>query len=182
MKHFIKLLLASGMILMMSSCATHSLDLYAANSPRLVPQEFFVGKLEAQGVLKNRSGEVTRYFTATINAHWDNGIGTLEEHFIFNDGEKQARTWTLTPAGNSYKATAGDVIGEGSATVKGNAMNLRYLLEINYQNSPLQLRVDDWMWLVDKNTIINESTLSKWGFKVGSIQLVIRRLSPHELL
>ncbi len=29
------------------------------------------------------------------------------------------------------------------------------------------------MWQVDNKVLLNESTLRKWGFKVGSIQLVI---------
>jgi hypothetical protein len=54
-------------------------------------------------------------------------------------------------------------------------MKLDYVLEINYKGSPLALAVEDWMWLVDENTLLNESTLRKWGFKVGSVQLVIHR-------
>lgn len=162
-----------GLIFMLSSCTVSSLDIYANNHPLLDPTRFFNGALTAQGVVKNRSGEVTRYFTATINAYWVNGIGTLEEHFEFNDGEIQYRTWTLTPSDEGYDATAGDVLGTGKASIKGNAMKLDYVLGINYKGSPLALSVEDWMWLVDDNTLINESVLRKWGFKVGSVQLVI---------
>lgn len=159
---------------MLSSCSTTEIDDYASNQPTLAPQAFFNGPLSAHGVLKDRSGKVTRYFNASINAYWKDGVGTLEEKFIFDDGEVQFRNWTLTPtATGSYAATAGDVIGTGKAQVKGNAMQLNYVLEINYKGSPLQLQVDDWMWQVDSKTLLNESTLRKWGFKVGSIQLVI---------
>lgn len=170
---YCKLLLISGLLLMLSSCSTHSIDDYASNPLRLDLQHFFNGQLTAHGVLKNRSGEVTRYFNATINAYWKDGVGTLEEKFIFDDGEIQYRTWTLTPSADGYAATAGDVIGTGKALVRGNAMQLNYVLEINYKGSPLQLQVDDWMWQVDNKVLLNESTLRKWGFKVGSIQLVI---------
>ncbi len=162
---------------MLSACSSISVDEYADNKPALQLDKFFNGPLSAQGVLKNRSGKVTRYFTAELNGSWNNGVGTLEEKFIFDDGEVQHRTWTLTPAKmgdtHNYRATAGDVIGTGKVTIKGNAMNLLYTLEINYKGSPMQIHVDDWMWLVDDKTIINESTLRKWGFKVGSIQLAI---------
>lgn len=168
-----KMLFVSGLMLMLTSCSTTSIDDYASNQPALTPQAFFNGPLTAHGVLKDRSGKVTRYFNATINAYWKDGVGTLEEKFIFDDGEIQYRNWTLTPAGNGFDATAGDVIGTGKAQVSGNAMQLKYVLEIQYKGSPLQLQVDDWMWLVDNKTLLNESTLRKWGFKVGSIQLVI---------
>lgn len=168
-----QLLFLSGLIFMLSSCSTSHIDDYAQNSPVLDPTTFFDGSLSAHGVLKDRSGKVTRYFNATINAYWNNGVGTLEERFVFDDGEVQFRNWTLTPNGTGYKATAGDVIGTGIAKVSGNAMQLDYVLEINYKGSPLQLRVEDWMWQVDNKVLLNESTLRKWGFKVGSIQLVI---------
>jgi len=168
-----KMLFVSGLMLMLTSCSTTSINDYASNQPALAPQTFLNGPLTAHGVLKDRSGKVTRYFNASINAYWKDGVGTLEEKFIFDDGEIQFRNWTLTPTADGYAATAGDVIGAGKAQVSGNAMRVNYVLEINYKGSPLQLQVDDWMWQVDSKTLLNESTLRKWGFKVGSIQLVM---------
>ncbi|WP_041522824.1 DUF3833 domain-containing protein [Gilvimarinus agarilyticus] len=157
-------------------CAGPSVDQYQNNQPAFAPRQFFQGELSAHGVLKNRAGEVTRYFNATINASWNDGVGTLKERFVFNDGEIQFRTWTLTPTSQtSFNATAGDVIGTGTAKTAGNAFNLNYVLEVDYNERKLQLNVDDWMWRVDENTVINHSSLSKWGFNVGSIQLVIRK-------
>lgn len=168
-----KTLLLSGLILMLASCSTTSIDDYANNQPALDLHHFFKGSLSAHGVVKDRGGKVTRYFNATIDARWDKGIGTLEEKFVFDDGEIQYRNWTLTPTDKGYAATAGDVIGTGRAQVKGNAMQLDYVLEIKYNGKPLQLNVEDWMWQVDEKTLLNESILRKWGFKVGSVQLVI---------
>jgi hypothetical protein len=174
MKYFVLLSLACSALLALSGCSSVSVDDYSKNSPKLTPQEFFTGNLTAKGVVKNRSGKVTRYFTATINAYWKDGIGTLDEKFIFDDGEIQYRTWTLTPSGqNLFNGTAGDVIGIGAGKFSGNAINLNYTLKVKLTNSTINLKVDDWMWLVDSNTVINESTLTKFGFKVGSIQLVI---------
>lgn len=158
----------------LGACSSPDVKQYASNLPALEPEQFFNGKLSAHGVLKNRSGEVTRYFTASIDASWDQGVGTLVERFEFNDGEIQFRTWTLAPnATGQFVATAGDVVGEGRAQVSGNTMKLDYILQIDYRGRPLKLAVEDWMWLVDDHTIINQSTLRKWGIRVGSIQLVI---------
>lgn len=176
MLHLGKTLLFSGLLLMLCSCSTTLLDDYAQNQPKLDPQVFFNGDLTAHGVLKNRSGKVTRYFNATIKAYWVEGVGTLEEKFIFDDGEVQYRTWTLSPSGSGYYATAGDVKGTGKANTKGNAMKLDYVLNVKYKDSTIALAVEDWMWLVDEQTLLNESTLRKWGFKVGSVQLVIKKV------
>jgi hypothetical protein len=170
------LFLIASVLLALSACSSTKISDYANNTPRLNPQEFFNGDLTAQGVLKDRSGKVTRYFTATIKASWQNNVGTLDEKFVFNDGEIQYRTWTLTPTqAATFTATAGDVIGTGQGKFAGNAINLRYVLAVKYKNSTINLKVDDWMWRVDETTVLNESTLSKFGFKVGSIQLVMKK-------
>ena len=172
MKSLTALLLALGITL--SACSSTSINNYSKNTPKLIPQEFFTGNLSAHGVVKDRSGKVTRYFNATIKAYWENGVGTLDEKFIFDDGEIQYRTWKLSPTtSGEFNATAGDVIGIGGGKFAGNAINLNYVLAVKYKDSIINLRVDDWMWLVDSNTVLNESTLTKFGFKVGSVQLVI---------
>jgi hypothetical protein len=160
----------------LSGCSGVNVDEYSNNTPKLITKEFFNGSLTAHGVVKNRSGKVIRYFNATINADWKNNIGTLEEKFIFNDGEIQYRTWVLVPNINDttlFSATAGDVVGTGKGRVSGNAFNLNYVLKVKYNDSTINVRVNDWMWLVNEKTLLNESSLSKFGFNVGSVQLVI---------
>lgn len=164
----------AGLLAGLGGCTHPDLKSYSTNKPNFIPEQFFEGQLTAHGVLKNRSGQVTRYFTADIDASWDKGVGTLAERFEFNDGEIQFRTWILKPQSEGqYVATAGDVVGEGLALTSGNAMKLEYVLRINYRGKPMNLEVEDWMWQVDEQTVINHSILRKWGFRVGSIQLAI---------
>ena len=168
-----KIFLILGLLLSVS-CSSSDIQQYGDRQPTFNAETFFSGPLTAHGVLKDRSGNVTRHFNATINAYWKNGIGTLEERFEFNDGEIQFRNWTLTPQSNGgYIATAGDVLGNGHAETAGNAFHLDYTLQIQYEGKPLALTVDDWMFRVSDKVVINKSTLSKWGFRVGSIELAI---------
>jgi Protein of unknown function (DUF3833) len=160
-----------------SSCNHVAINDYRNNSPKLIPQTFFNGHLTAQGVVKNRSNKVIRYFNADINAYWKNNVGTLEEKFVFDDGEIQYRTWTLTPDKNNperFTATAGDVVGTGEGLFAGNAINLHYVLAVKYNTSTINVTVNDWMWLINEKTLLNESTMTKFGFKVGSVQIVIQ--------
>lgn len=166
-----------GLLVVLGGCSSTDLQDYAGNEPAFDPEAFFRGSMTAHGVLKNRGGKVTRYFNATIEASWDEeGVGRLAERFEFDDGEIQHRNWTLEPTGDGrYRATAGDVVGPGEARVAGNAMRLDYRLEVDYKDRKLELDVEDWMWRVDEDTVINQSILRKWGFRVGSIQLTIIR-------
>lgn len=163
-------------IVNLGACASVSVTDYEKNLPKLELEKFFDGNLVAEGIVKNRSGRVTRTFTASIRASWKDSIGSLDEQFEFDDGEQQSRVWTLTPIGEQrYIGTATDVIGESLMRVSGNSVFLNYQLRVLYQQSTIDLIIDDRMYLITENVLINESTMSKWGFEVGSITLVIRK-------
>jgi len=165
----------------LSACSGVSVTDYAGNTPALEPEVFFDGPLLASGVLKDRGGRVTRRFTARIDAYWRDGVGTLDEDFLFDDGETDRRVWTLTPvAPGRYRATAGDVVGDGLAEVSGNAMFLDYVLRVPYGDDSIDLAIDDRMYLVTPDLLINESVMRKFGFRVGEIVLTIERQDPAE--
>jgi hypothetical protein len=161
---------------LLTACAGPTLDTYRERGPELIPKQFFSGELSAQGVVKDFSGEVIRTFDADITASWDDsGTGTLDEVFRFDDGEQQTRTWTLTPEKAGYRATAGDVTEPGVMRWQGNAIHMNYMLEIAYGDDTINVRMDDWMYLITPDTLINQTTMSKWGVDVGELVLVIQK-------
>ncbi|REG82402.1 DUF3833 domain-containing protein [Marinomonas pollencensis] len=162
-------------------CSSPTVSDYANNTPEFSLAQFFSGHLTAQGILKNRSGKVIRYFNADLHGEWVDGVGTLKEDFVFDDGEKQQRTWTMTPNENGqYIATANDVIGYGVTHQSGNALFMNYVLRVPYNDDSLDVSVDDRMYRVNENVVINESTLSKFGFEVGYLTLVITKVTAPE--
>ena len=174
--HWSKLFLVLSGAVLIVGCTSVSVEDYADKRPELVPEVFFDGYLTAHGVVKDRRGKVLRSFHADINAYWQNGTGTLEEDFLFDDGERDRRVWTLEPTGpGRYTGTAGDVVGAGQLRVSGNSMFLDYVLRIPYGDGTLDLHIDDRMYLVSPDLLINESRMLKFGFQVGEILLVIQR-------
>lgn len=160
----------------LAGCSSPGLEKHTVESPRLQPEDFFDGFLTAHGVIKDWQGSVARQFEADIHACWRDGIGTLDESFVFDDGEQQTRVWTLTPSGdNSYVATAGDVVGEGLARWQGSAFFLEYTLRIELEDGPVDVRIDDRMYRIGEHVLINESRLEKFGLGVGEILLTIIR-------
>lgn len=156
-----------------SACSPVKVGEYQNVSPRFDIPSFFDGRLMAYGIVKNRSGKMIRHFTASIEASWENGVGTLDERFTFNDGEEQRRVWTLKKQGESYIGTAGDVVGEAKLANAGNALFLKYVLQVPYKGSTIDVTVDDRMYLVSPKVLINESAMSKFGFDVGEVVLTI---------
>ena len=161
---------------LLQSCSSVPVTEYADNSPTMVVEEFFNGSLTAHGIVKDRSGKVTRYFSASIKADWVDGVGTLDEVFKFDDGEEQRRIWKLVKddAGN-YTGSANDVVGSSTLKFAGNSLFLDYVLRIPYDDGTLDLHIDDRMYLVSDRVLINESVMTKWGFNVGQITLVIEK-------
>ena len=169
-------------IIGLAGCSTPSVVDYQDGTPAFEPENFFDGKLTAHGVVKDYSGKAIRHFNADIIACWDDGVGTLDESFVFDDGEQQTRFWTLTPDGDQrYIGTAGDVVGNGTARWSGNALFLEYTLRIELEDGPLDVQIDDRMYRVSENVVINESKMRKFGFGVGEIVLTLIR-HPEEVV
>lgn len=171
-----RLVIALVFTVLLSACSSVSVQDYGSRSPVFSAEGFFSGALTAHGVVKNYRGYASRSFVAEITACWRDGVGTLDERFVFDDGETQTRIWTLSRnSDGSYAANAGDVRGVGRAEVAGNAMFLDYVLTIELDDGAIDVSVDDRMYLVSDNVLINESSLSKFGLPVGGILLTIIR-------
>ncbi len=157
-------------------CAPVKVTDYSDAKPVLDIEQFFTGHLTAHGIVKDSSGRVIRRFNADIAARWVDGVGTLTEDFVFDDGEKQRRVWTLTPDGEGrYIGTAGDVVGYARLQQSGNSLFLAYVLRIPYRGNEVDVAVDDRMYLVSPDILINESRLTTFGWEVGQLVLVIAR-------
>jgi hypothetical protein len=167
------IIIVSGVLI---ACSSVSVEEYEGRQPEVNLETFFDGDLVAYGIVRNRSGKVTRYFQAALKGRWENGQGTLDEIFWFDDGKKQNRLWELTTkADGQYVGTAADVDGVAMIESKGNAVRLAYRLVVPYKNKEITVSMDDWMYQVAPGVIINEAAMAKWGFNVGKITLVIMK-------
>ena len=169
-------LVLAACLAIFTACNAVQVDDYRKQAPTLKMEDFFQGDLVAFGVVKDFRGRVIRKFTAEILAYWGDGVGTLEEDFEFDDGELERRVWRLhTHSTNNYTGTAGDVVGDGEVTVAGNSAFLDYVLRIPYGDGSIDMRIDDRMYLITPTVLLNESTLRKFGIKVGELLLVIQK-------
>jgi hypothetical protein len=159
----------------LAGCAGIDVAQYKAEKPAFDLARYFNGTVDGWGMFQDRSGKVVRRFTVRIDARWDGDNGTLDEHFEFADGEKQNRIWKLTRNGDRYVGTAGDVVGEGLGAAAGNAFNLRYVLALPVDGRVWNVDMDDWMFLIDEQTVLNRTTMSKFGLRLGEVTLSFRK-------
>ena len=167
-----KLLAAIAFSLGLSACASTGVEQYRDEQPPLDLQQYLNGRLDAWGIFQGRSGEVKKRFHVVIDAHWEAGTGTLDEHFSWSDGTTTRRVWTLVrqPDG-TYRGTADDVVGTAIGTVAGNALRWQYVLALPVDGKVYNVNFDDWMFLMDDKVMMNRSYMSKWGFNLGEVTL-----------
>jgi hypothetical protein len=162
-------------LLLLSACSAN-VNQYANTEPALDLRSFLDGELKAYGMLQDRSGRMTRRFVADMQGSWVGDTGTLVEQFRFDDGEVQQRIWTLTHLGNGrYTGTAGDVVGSAAGNIAGSVFQWQYRLEVPWREGSIEVSLDDWLYLIDERHLLNKTRLSKFGFKVGELTLVIEK-------
>lgn len=160
--------------LFLTGCSSMNIQDYANETPKLDLFDFFNGKTYAYGQFQDRSGKVIRRFQVDITGTVDPSKKqlTLDEQFVYNDGETEQRIWLITEiAPNQFRGTAGDVVGEAQGISAGNALNWHYTLDLPYKNSSIHVKFDDWMFLHSNTTMMNRAAVTKWGFHVGEVTL-----------
>ena len=168
-----RLALAVTLALMLGSCSQTTYDHL---QPRFNVEAFFNGELHAYGIVRSRGGDLLRRFKVNLDGSWQDGVGTLDEQFIYDDGERAQRIWTFKrqPDG-TYTGVANDTLTEARLRVSGPELTLSYDINLAVGDSSYDVRFDDWIYAIDSDRVINVSEISKFGFKVGEVILVMER-------
>ena len=161
--------------LLLSACSQVSVQDYRDQQPTLDLQRYFNGEITGWGMVQDRGGKVLRRFTVHIDARWQSETGVLEENFDWSDGKQEHRRWEITKRGANYTGTAGDVVGVAKGVAAGNALQWRYVLALPVDGKVWHVDMDDWMYLIDEQTLANRTKMSKLGVQVAEISIFFRR-------
>lgn len=173
-----RLLLAAAATapVLLSGCASQTLDGYAREQPVLDLARYFNGTVDAHGIFQDRGGQIVKRFTVVMDCRWDGPHGVLDEAFTYSDGSTERRIWRLTKhADGRYTGTADDVVGQAEGRVAGNAFRWQYTLALPVDGRVIDVDLDDWMYLIDERVMLNRATMSKWGVRLGEITLSFTR-------
>lgn len=176
MKNLTKSLLAVCFTFLLASCSV-SIKEYKDMEPKLNFKQYFNGKMIAHGYFKDRFGKIKKTFVVDMNTVWQGDTGVLTEHFVYNDGSKSERIWTLKIEGEKVIGTASDVVGSAVGEIAGNTLHWKYDLNLKVDESTYKVSLDDWMYLIDQQTMLNQSYMSKWGIDLGEIVLSMRKIN-----
>ncbi|MEP5090958.1 MAG: DUF3833 family protein, partial [Paracoccaceae bacterium] len=100
---------------------------YAGTRPAFSLKEVLSGRIMSEGLVYGPNGKMTNSFVAEMVGEWEGNTGTLSEHFTYSNGKIHDRKWYLKlGAGNTFTATAEDIVGEATGVVSGSTVSMKY--------------------------------------------------------
>tara|TARA_Y100001970_G_C14070698_1_gene769266 strand:- start:529 stop:1068 length:540 start_codon:yes stop_codon:yes gene_type:complete len=173
LKNLIILIILFGLI---TSCANNQAmkpEDFKDQKPRLIIEDYLSGNVKAWGILQNRSGKVTRQFSADLNGEWDGKQLILNEKFLWNDGEIQNRQWKINKISeHNYEGTAEDVVGKAIGYSFGPTFKFEYVLLVPVKGKNMKITFDDWIFMQDERVAINRAKMTKFGIKVAELTVM----------
>lgn len=135
-------------------------------------EEFFKGRTNATASFRTITG-LERNFTVKLYGKWNGKTLVLREDFVFDDGEKDTKTWRFTKIGwNTYSGTREDVIGETIVSVIGNKGYFNYLVDLEPGPGKNIVRFYDTLELSDDGKQLkNTAKVFKGPLQVGRVRV-----------
>ena len=167
-------------ILLFTGCSQTDMKEFQNNTPKLNLFNFFEGKTIAYGIFEDRFGNLKRQFRVNIDGKINNQTLTLDEDFLYDDGEQAKRIWKIEKKIDNtqkvtYEGKADDIEGKASGSISGNALNWSYDIYLNIKGSDIKVHFNDWIYKQSEDLAINRAYVSKFGINIGSVTLVFLR-------
>ena len=176
MNRIIALFVAVGFLAAGGCANSRFVEHYSTETPRFDPLTYFEGPTNAWGIVQNWRGEVVRRFQVTMEGTREDNELRLDEHFEYQDGERDQRTWRLTKGSDgTITGKAGDIEDTAIGMVSGNAMFWRYEMNLNVDESTYRVRFDDSLWQIDEATLFNRAQIKKFGVTVAEVTIFMQK-------
>jgi hypothetical protein len=163
--------LCTGFLMLITGCSSAKVEDYAGHTPTLDIRQYLNGDIEAWGMFIDNSGKADPMFQVKMKGEWQGNKGTLKEHFIYSDGHTKDRLWNLEfQDDHTFTGTAADVVGIAKGTQSGNAAHIAYVLTVTTEDgSSYNMSMDDWLFQMNDELVLNRNEMRKFGIKVGEL-------------
>ena len=145
--------------------------------PKFEFDSFFKGKVNAIGYMnffypKKRNKKLNVLFTGTLK---NNKLKLIEEYH--EDNTKTIREWQFEKISNNKFIGNGNNIKKAfEIKINNNFLEMQYQFKTKYKNFKFNVCVKDQMYLVNKNTLINYTKISKFFIPIAETQLLYKKL------
>lgn len=149
---------------------------YIAQKPEFDLREFFTGQVQAWGIIQNRRGDVIQQFDIDMVGTWTGDQGEVIEDFVYYDGKTQRRIWSIKDLGDGrYEGRADDIVGKADGQGFGNAAQWSYTIDLRVGGRSIHLTLDDWMWAMNDDVVMNRSYMKKFGITVAELTIFLKK-------
>lgn len=140
-------------------------------------EDFFVGRSKGRGAFKSWINRVHREFSIEATGQFDGKVLTLREHFHFDDGEKDSKTWTFTKLKDGiYTGMREGLVGEADVRVWAGKVTMAYMLDLpDDKGGTIRLRFDDTLQLVAPGKVLNTARVSKFKIPVAAVSVTFAK-------
>jgi hypothetical protein len=167
--------------LLLNGCTGMKIEDFDNTQPSFILEDYFKGKTKAVGIFEDRFGKLRRQFTVDIAGTWDGRNLVLDERFLYDDGERDQRIWTIEKISDGvYRGRADDVLGVARGISRGNALNWRYDMNLKVGNNSYKVHFNDWMFLQSSGVMLNRARVSKFGIEIGTVTLAFTKTEKSE--
>ena len=143
--------------------------------PIFEPEHYFAQRLDAYGVFVDRFGSIQRQFEVVVEGRKTDTGFSLDEYFLYDDGEREERRWDVTALGDGrYEGRCRDVIGVARGVCTANMLSWKYRFRLEMFGRKVAVTFDDVMVLQAGGVLVNRATVSKAGLKLGEVLLTFR--------
>ena len=161
---------------LVSGCSNMKAEDFAEREPKLVIEDYFLGRTKAWGIFQDRFGTLRRQFEVTIEGSIEGETLVLVEDFLYDDGEEEQRIWRIDRTGpHRYEGRADDVVGVAKGEAYGNALNWTYRFNLKVGDSTWEVTFDDWLFLQSDGVLINRAAVTKFGILLGEVTLFFQK-------
>lgn len=140
-------------------------------------EKFFSGKVVAKGYMcyfypKKKIKKLKVSFTGSFK---NKKLKLIEEYF--EDDLKTLREWHFEKVSKSQFIGNGEnILNAFRLHIKNDLFEMRYKFKTQYKNFSFNVYVEDKMYVINQNTIINYTKISKLFIPIAQTQLLYKKL------
>ena len=152
----------------MNELAIQNSDMILSN--KFVPENYFVGDIDATGIFIDRFGVIRRRFNVSVIGQKTTTGFALDEYFLFDDGEQELRHWEIQKIGqNTYVGMCDDVCGQAVGKLTEAHLSWQYHFNLKIFNRKIKVKFEDVMIQQTPLIMLNNAKVKKYGLLLGQV-------------
>ena len=140
-------------------------------------EKFFTGKVEANGYMnffypKTRKKKLKVIFKGVFK---NKKLKLIEEYF--EDNLKTIREWQFEKVDkNKFIGNGKNIVNPFELHIKDNFLEMSYKFKTRFKNINFNVHVKDCMYVINENTLLNYTRISKFLVPIAETQLLYEKL------